>query len=526
MIKTDIKVKLQYNRDDLINEIINRLPVNKDEIKEVTILKRRLDIDNGSAGYKMTLGISFDKEREAGLLRMKKKVGEYIPFVYEPVLSKLTTRPVVVGAGPSGLFCALVLAEGGAKPIILERGLDVERRIERVNRFIKERKLDTECNIQFGEGGAGTYSDGKLKVGCRDEYKFKVLSEFITHGAGADIMYSDTAHIGTDRLSLIIKSMREKIISLGGEFIFSAKLTDIMIKDGKVCGAEYIKDGENMSVSTNNLVLAVGHSARDTFRMLLNKGIPMQQKGFGVGLRIEHPREYINKLIYGGSYTDGLESASYHLVTHLQNGRSVYSFCMCPGGTVVAAASDTGGVVTNGMSVYNRDGDNSNAAILVSVTPEDFGGGGVLGGFEFQRKLEALAYRHGGENYSAPMQNLRSFMSGGKPSSDGVRPTYPLGCECVSHSEYLPEYITQSIALGIRDFEDWKRGYFLDEAVLTGVETRSTSPVRILRTLTYEAEGVCGLYPIGEGAGYAGGIVSSATDGVRCARTILMYKNN
>lgn len=523
MIKTDITVSVGFTDGEIKEKVSERLGIDKNEIKDMKIVRSHLDFsDKGNIHYKLSVGISTDEEREIGLLKMKKKVSPYHQLSFSAPKSRLEKRPVVVGAGPAGLFCALVLAEGGANPLILERGLPVDERGKKVNEFFITGKLDTECNIQFGEGGAGAYSDGKLKSGSYDKYKMKVLNEFVSCGGSEDITYSTSAHLGTDKLAGIIKALREKIISLGAEFVFSAKMTDFSQKQGKIASVEYEKNGKKHTVPTDKLILATGHSARDVYYMLRDKGISMTAKGFGIGVRIEHKREYINRLQYGNNYSSELPTASYHLVTHLQGGRSVYSFCMCPGGVVVPAASEAGGVVTNGMSEYKRDAENSNSALLVSVTPEDFGSDDVLAGIEMQRKIERAAYKAAGENYHAPTQRLGDFMNNKKTESFGsVLPSYRIGTESVELEEYLPKAVTGSLREAIPDFDKWLSGYYEPDTVLTGAETRSTSPLRVTRKESYEAISVCGLYPIGEGAGYAGGIVSSAADGVRCAEAIL-----
>ena len=523
MIKTDIRLPLGYSTEDIKLALSNHLPIERCEISDTVILKRMLDVSDRSAPhYRLTVGVSLSEDRERGLLKMKKKVSPSEDYTFYMPPSRLTERPVVVGAGPSGLFAALVLAEAGARPILLERGLDVESRKAKVNNFYKMGILDTECNVQFGEGGAGTYSDGKLKVGGMDKYKMKVLREFVRAGAPEEIIYTVGAHLGTDKLTDIVRNIREKLISLGSRVIFGAKFTEAILKDGRVVGVRYEHHGESHTLGTDTLILAIGHSARDTLSYLYSIGVPMQAKGFGIGVRIEHPREYINELVYGKNYDSRLESASYHLVTHLSNGRSVYSFCMCPGGTVVPAASEEGGIVTNGMSEYMRDGENSNAALLVSLTPEDFGSEHPLMGFEIQRRIESRAFMLAGSDYRAPAMTLGELLSGNKTERGGVKPSYARGTVELSVREYMPEFISDSICAAIPDFDRWMPGYNYSDAVLTGPETRSTSPVRILRTATFEAEGIEGLYPIGEGAGYAGGIVSSALDGVRCAESILL----
>ncbi len=526
MIKTDITLGLSYTEGDIIAAVCERLPVSLDEIKDVRLLRRSLDVKNKKMPhYKATVGFSVSPERERGLLKMKKKVSECEDFSISVPKSLIKSRPVVVGAGPAGLFCALIFAESGAHPIIIERGPSVEERAKIVSEFYKTGKLDPECNIQYGEGGAGAFSDGKLKYGKMDKNKYKVLSEFVAAGADESIMYSDSAHLGTDRLGGIIRSLREKIISLGGEFIFSARLTDIIMENGIVTGAVYEKCTEEVQISTDTLILATGHSAEDVFRLLMKKGAALTPRPFGVGVRVEHPREYINTLRYGEGYDKRLPTASYHLVTHLPSGRSVYSFCMCPGGTVVAAASNKGGVVTNGMSEYARDAENSNAALLVSVRAEDFDGKDPLSGIRFQREIEERAFLLAGGGFNAPCMRMDDFMRGRVTSSAGeektVSPSYPRGTLSVDFDEIFPKFITDSLREGIADFERWMPGFYLPLALLTAPETRSTSPIRVERCENFTARGIIGLYPIGEGAGYSGGIVSAAEDGVKCALSVL-----
>ncbi len=527
MIKIDIVLPLFYNSDDVTDAVVSSIPVGADEIRESRIVRRTLVCDDKSnIHYKATVALAFSEERERGLLKMRKRVSEYPDYTLELPVSRLSSRPVVCGFGPAGMFSALALAESGARPIVVERGLDIDERDKRVSLFSRLGMLDTECNVQYGEGGAGSYSDGKLKVGSMDKYKMYILKVLVDMGANGEIMFSSTAHVGTDVLGSVVKRIRERIISLGGEVRFGTRLVKINTEDERVTSVTLSSIAGTYDIECENLIMATGHSARDSFEALISAGAELVRRPFGVGMRIEHKREYIDDLIYGVGTRRPTESASYHLVTHLENGRSVYSFCMCPGGVVVPAANEVRGIVTNGMSEYKRDGQNSNAAILVSVTPDDFADDGPLSGLDYQRKIERAAFAVT-DSYRAPCERLSRFMGrGGENREMSVGATYPIGVEMTELADILPSYITDSVRAGIVDFDKWLPGYYHPDAILTAPETRTTSPVRVVRNDSLESNVISGLYPAGEGAGYAGGIISSARDGLLVAEAILLKNAN
>lgn len=442
-------------------------------------------------------------------------------------MPKQTLRPIVVGAGPAGLMAALSLAEAGANPIILERGKTVSKRRKDVNRFWKIGELNENSNVQFGEGGAGTFSDGKLTTGIKkDLWTRKVLEEFIAAGAPEEIMYLAKPHIGTDRLSGMVGTLRRKILSLGGEYRFETRLIDIIVKDGRLTAVKTVDaEGKIEEIAASHVILAVGHSARDTFEMLCERGIAMVQKPFSVGVRIEHPQKFINKSQYGTANPKPiLGAADYKLAVHLDNGRSVYTFCMCPGGTVVAAASEAGRLVTNGMSEYARDRANANSALLVDVRPQDFESDHPLAGVEFQRRIEENAFKAGGGLFRAPVQRVSDFLHDRQTVSFGeVTPSYLPGVEPADMRAVLPEFVIDSLKASFRKLDKRIRDFSGHEAVLTAAETRTSSPVRLLRDpASLQSVSAAGLYPCGEGAGYAGGIMSAAVDGLKCADSILM----
>lgn len=431
-------------------------------------------------------------------------------------------RPVVVGSGPAGLFAGLVLAQHGYRPIVVERGESVEQRTLKVEKYWNEGILDTETNVQFGEGGAGTFSDGKLTTRINDRRCEKVLDEFHRSGAPEEILYKARPHIGTDILKSVVADLRNRISSLGGEVRFSCRLTGVRIKEGRICGIT-VNEGE--AIDCEVLVLAIGHSARDTFQMLYASGVGFIQKPFSIGVRIEHPQEVVNKAQYGLAAGHPMLGAADYQLFYKTGERTVYSFCMCPGGLVVASASEPDTIVTNGMSEFARDKENANSALVVSVGPGDFGGSHPLAGVEFQRRWERAAFEAGGRSQAAPVQRLEDFAAGLNPGRLGsVKPSYTGNTRITDLNACLPEIVRTPMKESIGYFDRKLKGFGMKDAVLTGVETRTSSPVRIPRNDLLEAEGVRGLYPAGEGAGYAGGIVSAAVDGIRIAEQIIrMY---
>lgn len=528
---SNIKMPVDHTEDDVKNSVAKVLKADKNAINDIKIFKRSIDSRRkDDIHFVYTVDVTADVN-EAKILKASdpKKVSESVIYKYPKPENKRTSklRPVVVGFGPAGMFCALMLAREGLCPLVIERGADVDQRTRDVHNFWDTRKLNTESNVQFGEGGAGTFSDGKLTTGIKDARQTKVFEEFIRFGAPEQIMYSNYPHIGTDKLVHVVKKLREEILSLGGEIHFGAKLTDLIIYNNFIQGITYTENGRSIDFETDTVVLAIGHSARDTVEMLYDKGINMIQKPFSVGTRIEHPREFIDEAQYGKfAGHPALGAANYKMACHPEHGRGTYTFCMCPGGTVVAASSEEGMLVVNGMSEYARDKENSNSALLVGINPEDFPSEHPLAGMHLQRQIESKAFELGGKDYTAPCQLVKDFLNNEKSTKLGaIKPSCPTGTTPSDIREILPQKVTDNLADALLKMNNMLKGFAMPEAVLTAPESRSSSPVRIIRDDFFQCSRgdtpLGGLYPCGEGAGYAGGIVSAAVDGIRCFEAIL-----
>ncbi|MDH5358720.1 MAG: NAD(P)/FAD-dependent oxidoreductase [Gammaproteobacteria bacterium] len=536
---TEIKLPLNHTDEDLVNVIVNKLEISPDELLGFSIFKRsydarkkanilliyQLDINLGPSVEKSVLekfsGRSFVKPSPDTTYQFVAKAADDFP-------AQNQQRPIIIGFGPGGILAALVLAQMGLKPIVLERGQDVKQRTKDTWNLWRKGKLNTESNVQFGEGGAGTFSDGKLYSQVKDKRHLgrKVLTEFVKAGAPEEILMVSKPHIGTFKLVKMVENMRAEIIELGGEIRFDSKVETIHRQpttdgNGQITGLT-LSNGETLH--SDHIILAIGHSARDTFQMLLDQGIYIEAKPFSIGFRIEHPQSVIDKARFGDQAGNPiLGAADYKLVHHCDNGRSVYSFCMCPGGTVVAATSENGGVVTNGMSQYSRNERNANAAIVVGIEPEQDYPDHVFAGIDLQRKLEKLAYALGGGDYKAPAQLVGDFLQD-TPSTElaSVIPSYQPGITLGDLSKALPAFAIAAIREAIPVFDNKIKGFAMNDAVLTGVETRTSSPICIKRGKDFQSINTNGLYPVGEGAGYAGGILSASIDGIKAAEAVAL----
>ena len=520
----NVAAPLDAGEKEIAELVLHRLRIRRDELLSVKVKKKSVDArDKGDVHFVLTLDVCL-KDENAVLRHLKPGIAARVQPPAPMVLPKAAFEkpPVVVGAGPAGLFAALTLARAGAQPILIERGKPVEARAQDVARMAEAGVLDPESNVQFGEGGAGAFSDGKLTTGIKSVHQQTVLETFVKHGAPEEILYLAKPHIGTDLLRGVVASMRAEILRLGGQVLFETRLEELLLAGHRVAGVK-VRQGEQVrEIVTDTVLLCIGHSARDTLQTLFRQGVDMTQKPFAMGVRIEHPQELINRSQYGRfAGHPALRAADYKLNVRTPDGRGCYTFCMCPGGEVIAAASQPGGVAVNGMSYHARAGENANAALLVGVQPADFGDDHPLAGFVLQRSIEQAAFRLGGGGFRAPAQRVEDFLLRRASTRFGdVKPSYRPGVTPANLWDCLPEFICEDLKLGITGMDRQLHGFALPDAVMTGVETRSSSPVRLPRS-AQRMSNILGLYPVGEGAGYAGGIVSAAVDGIETALTAL-----
>ncbi len=522
MLKLDqISLPVIFDDKDILQQVCKTLKINKDIVQKCEILKLSIDArKKPNIKYIASIGVVLKNNAESKYKNLQyTKVTKLLQYTPKTTDKKF----VVVGFGPSGMFAALSLARMGLKPIIIEQGKPVDEREKDVIEFWTNRKLNQYSNVQFGEGGAGTFSDGKLNTNLNNEYCKIVINELHKFGAPSEITYINKPHIGSDKLKNVVKNIREHIKELGGTFLFNTKLVDINIKNNKLqqITVKNVVDNTVDTIDTQDVLLCVGHSARDTFELLNNKGVHLQQKPFAMGVRIEQKQSDINLAQYGAEKIGGLPNADYKLVAHLPNGRSVFTFCMCPGGQVVASSSEENTIVTNGMSNFARNDENANSAVLVNVVPEDYGSDHPLAGVYFQSKYEKLAFEVGGGNYSAPAESVGSFVKDKGISTD-INYSYRPDITLCKIKKCMPDFVAESLKLALPILNQKLKNFAKDTNLLIAIESRSSCPLTIVRDDNYESS-LKGLYPVGEGAGYAGGIMSSAQDGIKVAESI--YNN-